>query len=78
MFFSSDMPPAKGHAQMQRSVCAVCFKKPKNLRNISAKVKGSIMEHCFSEFDTEEWGWLPSVICAGCFKGLHDIDKNPR
>ena len=69
----------KDHAAMQRSVCAVCFKKPQTLRNISASVKIQIKEFCqFDQFDADEWSWLPAVICGGCYKGLADIGKNSR
>jgi hypothetical protein len=74
----SDMPPPKGHVDMQRSVCVVCFRKQKVLRPISAKVKISIKEFVFTDYDTEDWDWLPTVICSGCYKGLYDIGKNPR
>ena len=63
---------------MQRSMCAVCFRKQKILRSISAKVKMEIKEYVFANFDTEDWDWLPTKICSGCYKGLYDIAKNPR
>ena len=71
------MPP-KNHADMQRSDCAVCFRKPKTLRNISDKVKIQIQETVLPQFSSEAWDWLPTVICAGCHKDLRDIQKNPR
>ena len=76
--FNRDMPPAKDHVAMQKSVCAVCFRKPKSLRNISVKVKISIQNFIVPNFDTEEWEWLPKSICSGCYKDLYDVKKNPR
>ena len=67
------MPHArKDHVGMQLSVCAVCFRKPKTLRGISAKVKISIQEEILPEFDSEPWSWLPTVICGTCYKDLRD------
>ena len=72
------MPPAKDHPAMQKSVCAVCFRKPKRLRNISAKVKISIQENVLPDYDSENWSWLPTSICDGCYKGLWDLQKDPK
>ena len=72
------MPPAKDHAAMQRSVCTVCFRKPKNLRNITPRLKISLKEFVWPNYDTEDWDWLPTVICQGCYKGLYDAAKDPR
>ena len=69
--------PAKNHAAMQKCVCAVCFHKPKSLRNISDKVKISIQEAVLPGFDTAPWSWLPTAICDGCYKELRDIKDNP-
>lgn len=69
---------AKDHPAMQRSVCGVCFKKPKTLKNITARVKVQIQEAILPEFGSEDWNWLPTVICGGCYKDLYDFQKNPR
>ena len=61
---------------MQKAVCLVCWRKPKNVRNISRKVGMEIKEHVFEEYDTDAWSWLPTVICAGCYKNLHDVKIN--
>ena len=72
------MPPAKNHFAMQRCVCAICFRKPKNLVNISAKVKMSIKEFILPDFEAVEWDWLPTSICSGCYKNLYDVKKDHR
>ena len=72
------MPGPKDHDAMQRSVCAMCFKKPKNLWKISAGCLISIKEHCLADFDSDKWSWLPKVICSGCYRALHEASKNPR
>ena len=75
----SEMPNyPKEHAAMQRSVCAVCFKKHKTLRSISDKVKTQIKDKCLTEFDSDEWSWLPTVICGGCYMRLAEVVRNPR
>ena len=75
----SEMPHnPKDHAAMQRSVCAVCFKKHKTLRNISKKVKTQIKDKVLQEFDSSEWSWLPTVICGGCYVRLAEVVENPR
>ena len=72
------MSPPKDHSAMQKSVCAVCFRKPKNLINISAKVQISIKEYIFPPFATEEWDWLPRSICSGCYKDIYNFKNNSR
>ena len=71
------MPKSKkDHAAMQKAVCLVCWRKQKNLRNISNKVKMEIKEHVLEDYDSEAKSWLPSVICGGCYKNLHDVKMN--
>ena len=72
------MSPPKNHSAMQKCVCAVCFRKPPNLRNISARVSISIKENILPEFGSNDWDWLPTSICAGCYKNIYDFMKNPR
>ena len=77
-FHISDMPPPKDHNAMKLSVCAICFRKPKNLRNISAKVKIQIQEAILSEFDDERFDWLPKMICLTCYKDIAIWKQNHR
>ena len=72
------MTPPKDHSAMQKSVCSVCFRKPKNLINISAKVHISIQEYILPTFGTADWAWLPSVICSGCYHELYAVKTNPK
>ena len=72
------MPPAKDHNAMQKSVCAICFRKSKNLRNISAKVQVQIEEAILPAFGSDEYDWLPTSICLGCYKDIHEWKKNTR
>ena len=76
--FISDMPPPKSHNAMRLSVCAICFRKPKNLRNISAKVKIQIQEAILPEFGSERFDWLPTMICLTCYKDIAVWKQNPR
>ena len=75
----AEMPhKPRDHAAMQHSVCAVCFKKHKTLRPISRNVRLQIKDKCLNEFDSDEWSWLPTVICGGCYLRLAEVVKNPR
>ena len=69
---------AKDHSAMQKSVCALCFRKPKTLRNISPRVRIMIQDMVMGDFSDESWIWLPTSICTGCYKDLHDCQKDPR
>ena len=68
----------KDHAAMQKSVCAVCFCKAKTMKNISARLEISVKELILPEFGSDEWSWLPTSICGGCYKDLYDFQKNSR
>ena len=74
----SEMPPPKNHSQMQKVVCAVCFRKPANMRNISDRVKITIKESILPDFGTGEWDWLPTSICSGCYKDIADFKQDPK
>ena len=74
--FFTDM--VKDHSAMQKSVCVMCFRKPKHLRNISSKVRIMIEELVLEDFSEEKWNWLPTVICSGCYKDLHDCTQDSR
>ena len=72
------MPPAKNHSEMQKAVCALCFRKSGRMINISARLHISIKEAILTEFGSDAWAWLPSVICSGCYKDLYDYKQNPK
>ena len=69
---------AKTHPEMQNSVCLLCFRKPKTLRNISPMVDSLLKTVIPLLCNTEEWTWLPTKICGGCFFELHKVKKDPR
>ena len=69
---------AKSHNEMQRSVCFVCFRKPKNLRNITPRLESMLKEVISIPYSSEEWSWLPTVICGGCCLELCKVTKNPQ
>ena len=71
------MSPPKSHLEMQKSLCIVCFKKQKTLRNISARAEITIKELVLPGFGTDEWDWLPTSICGGCYKELYVAKNNP-
>ena len=68
---------AKTHYEMQKSVCLVCFKKPKTLRNITPRVESLVKTSIPLLSNNDEWSWLPTVICGGCYKDLEDVRKDP-
>ena len=63
---------------MQKSVCALCFRKSGRMINISARLQITVKEAILPSFGSDEWDWLPSVICSGCYKDLYDYKKNPK
>ena len=68
----------KNHSDMAKCVCAVCFRTPKTIRNITPRVVNLVKDLVLSDFGEEKWDWLPSSICSGCYKNLHDCQINPR
>ena len=68
---------AKDHAAMRKSVCAVCFLKPKTLRPISKLASSLICKFVFSEFCDSPWSWLPSHICGICYLEIMRTRDNP-
>ena len=72
------MPQAKDHSQMQTSVCTVCFRKPKTLRKVSTRVEVQIKDFIFPSYGSEEWDWLPTSICSGCYMELYKVQKDPK
>ena len=71
------MPPTD-HAVWQKGVCAICFHKQKTLRNIAERVKIQIKEIILPRFGENDWDWLSSVICSGCYKDLQEFQRNNR
>ena len=58
---------AKNHEEMQKCVCVMCFKKPKNLRNLTPRIVTMLGNLVLNDYKNEEkWDWLPKVICVGC------------
>ena len=72
------MSPPKDHSQMQKLVCMMCFKKPKVMKNISEKVLNIIKEGVLPDYGSNQWSWLPTSICGGCYIKLFDWKKNSR
>ena len=72
------MSNKKTHIDIQKSVCVMCFRKPKHMKNISEKVKISIKELVLHDYDEDEWSWLPTVICNGCYKDLYDCKTDSK
>lgn len=79
MYFFQIMPTsAKSHNEMQKSVCFVCFLKPKTLRNITPRLESMLNNATSISYSSEEWSWLPTVICGGCCLALDKVSKNPK
>ena len=53
---------AKGHSEMQKSVCIMCFKKPKHLKNISSTISELFKKLVLQDYQSEKWVWLPNVM----------------
>ena len=70
----------KTHDAMQKSVCVMCFKKPKNLLNLKAPSKLERFQNLvLTDYGkTESWNWLPNVICAGCDSELRVATAKPN
>ena len=70
---------AKSHAEMQNSVCILCFRKPSHLRNITPRLKLMISKVLPIPWSTDDkWAWLPTKICGGCCIQLDRTINNPR
>ena len=75
------MPPvkkmkscAKTHSDCLSSVCAVCWRKKDNVRNVSDSLAENIQQHVFEGYSRDN-GYHPCVICDGCRKTLTDLAK---
>ena len=69
---------AKNHSEMQKSVCCMCWKKPKNLRNMTPLVRGLFKQLVFTGIDEESWSWLPKVICLACMTELRHAKTDSK
>ena len=67
----------KSHSDFAKAVCLVCFRKNKNMRNISPAVASAIQEFAFSDISEPQWSWLPTAICASCHCQLRLLKSNP-
>ena len=72
------MPPAKKHSDMQKSVCTVCFKKTGRMIPISKKLQITVQEAILAGYGSDDWAWLPSVICSGCYKELYTFKHDAK
>ena len=77
----SVMPPvkkskrsAKTHSDCLSIVCAVCWRKKDNSRNVSDSVADNIRQFVYEGYDRDS-GYHPCVICDGCRKTLTDLAK---
>ena len=66
------------HSENCKVVCIVCFRKPKELRNITDSVRDLIEKHILSDLSDQKWSWLPTTICGGCRNKLSDMNKDPK
>ena len=69
---------AKTHHEMQKSVCCMCWKKPKNLRNMTPLVREMFKQLVFIGIDEKSWSWLPQVICLACMTELRHAKTDPK
>ena len=72
------MPPAKKHSDMQKSVCTVCFRKTGRMIPISKKLQITVQEAILPGYGSDDWAWLPSVICSGCYKELYTFKHDAK
>ena len=74
------MPPfvkqkaARTHTESLKTVCAACWRKPKNVRNVSDRVEELIRQFVFKDYSKSN-GYHPSVVCTGCQQTLSDLAK---
>ena len=74
------MPPfvkkeaARSHSENLAVVCAVCWRKNKNVRSVSEKVCEQIKQFVFSDYSSSN-GFHPTAICDGCRNTLSDVSK---
>lgn len=77
-YLAKEMPTsAKTHLEMRQCVCIMCWRKPKNLRNITAPVRELLELHVLPA-DDDRWRWLPTVICLGCATDLRKLRSDPN
>ena len=55
----------------------MCWRKPKNLRKITASVRKLLELHVLPA-DDDHWKWLPTVICLGCATDLRKLRSDPN
>ena len=74
------MPPvfkksgARTHTESLRVVCAVCWRKQKNVSNVSDKLADLICQFSFHGYNRKNY-FHPKVICDGCRRTIIDLEK---
>ena len=74
------MPPyvkqrtARTHQEALKTVCAACWRKPKQVRGVSDRVSELLRQFVFKDYDKSN-GFHPTVVCIGCQKTLSDLAK---
>ena len=66
------MPPALKHEDVLKQICGICYRKVKNLRNITNAFHDLIKKHHHPDYNLLS-GDYPTVVCAPCQSSLRDI-----
>ena len=69
------MPPSLKHEDVLKQVCGICFRKVKNLRNITSAFLELIKKHHHTEYNLLS-GDYATVVCAPCQSILREIAKS--
>ena len=74
------MPPTisntkpRTHNDSVLVVCAVCWKKPKGVRNITDKQADLIRQFSYKDYNIRNY-FHPKVICGACRVTLSNLEK---
>ena len=74
------MPPflkkkvPRTHQDSLRTVCAACWRKPKDIRGVSDRFAELICRFVYKDYSKSN-GLHPTVVCVGCQKTLSDMAK---
>ena len=74
------MPPfvkkkvSRTHQDSLRTVCAACWRKPKDVRGVSDRFAELICRFVYKDYSKSN-GLHPTVVCVGCQKTLSDMAK---
>ena len=54
------------------------LQEAKTLKDMTPRIIEPFRQMVLSDFQTEQWEWLPTVICLGCYSELNRAMVDPR